>query len=213
MARNGESIDRRIKVRIQRITTIVPALAVLACLTVTAAKMQEPPKPQAEGNRFAKDGLSFDYPTGWAMKDDSTAQMQVLELSRGEHVIRIRAPREWLETPAKQAEAKNLIHDKYVSEIIENMRRGGLTPVRTSANSQIGGGPAEGLRVRATMGGISGGMDAFYRMLSDRFVHISQFGSEGDMVKSAAWDLIRTSIKVEPPPTPGSTPAPAKKTP
>ena len=200
--------------RTKRIISILPALAVLAWLTVAAATMQEPPKPPAEANHFVKDGLSFDYPTGWAMKDESTSQMQVLELSRGDHIIRVRAPREWLKTPEKEAEAKRLIQDKYVNDFNEMLLQGGLRPTRTSAVSEFGGGPAEGIKLRAMLDGAPGGMDAFYRVLSDRFVQISQIGSERDMVRSAAaWDLIRTSIKVEPPPTPGSTPAPAKKTP
>jgi hypothetical protein len=210
----AKSSSRRNNVRIKRITTILPALAVLACLTVATAKMQEPAKPQAEANHFAKDGLSFDYPTGWAMRDESTAQMQVLELSRGDHIIRVRAPREWLKTPAKEAEAKRLIHEKYVNDFNEMLLQGGLRPTRTNATSEFGGGPAEGTKLRAMLDGAPGGMDAFYRVLSDRFVQISQIGSERDMVKSAAaWDLIRLTIKVEPPAAPGSTPAPAKKTP
>lgn len=200
--------------RMKRITTILPALAMLACLTVAAAKMQDPAKPPAEANHFAKDGLSFDYPTGWAMKDESNKEMQFLELSRGDHIIRVRAPREWLKTPEKEAEAKRLIQDKYVSDFSEMLLQGGLRPTRTSAASEFGGGPAEGIKLRAMLDGAPGGMDAFYRVLSDRFVQISQIGSERDMVRSAAaWDLIRKSIQVEPPPTPGSTPAPAKKTP
>jgi len=214
MARNGESTSRRIKVRMKRITTILPVVAVLACLTVAAAKIQEPPKPQAEANHFAKDGLSFDYPIGWAIKDDSTGHMQALELSRGDHIIRVRAPREWLKTPAKEAEAKRLIQDKYVNDFNEMLLQGGLRPTRTSAVSEFGGGPAEGLRLRAILDGAPGGMDAFYRVVSDRFVQISQIGSERDMAKwAAAWDLIRRSIQVEPPPSPNSTPTPAKKNP
>jgi hypothetical protein len=191
----------------------VAVLAVLACLTVAVAKMQEP-KPQAEANHFAKDGLSFDYPTGWALKDESTAQMQVLEFSRGDHIIRVRSPREWLKSPAKEAEAKKLIQDKYLNDFAEMLRQGGLNPTRSPATSEFGGGPAEGSRLRAVLDGAPGGMDAFYRVISDRFVQLSQIGSERDMAKFAsAWDLIRKSIQVEPPPSPSSTPAPVKKNP
>jgi hypothetical protein len=193
---------------------MLPVVAVLACLTVAVAKIQEQPKPQVEANHFAKDGLSFDYPTGWALKDDSTVQMQVLELSRGDHIIRVRSPREWLKTPTKEAEAKKLIQDKYVNDFAEMLRQGGLNPNRSAATSEFGGGPAEGLRLRAVLDGAPGGMDAFYRVMSDRFVQLSQIGSERDMAKFAsAWDLIRKSIQVEPPPSANATPTPAKKNP
>ena len=36
----------------------------------------------AQGGRFSKEGLSFDYPAGWALSDRSTAAAQHLILSR-----------------------------------------------------------------------------------------------------------------------------------
>jgi hypothetical protein len=72
------------------------------------------------------------------------------------------------------------------------------------------------VRIRAVLDGAPGGMDSYFRMISDRLVNLSIFTSDKDLVKiTPAWDLIRNSIKVEPPPQPKPTPqpSPAKRKP
>jgi hypothetical protein len=162
---------------------------------------------------FAKDGLLFDYPSGWQVKDQSTAQIQIIQLLRGDGYseIRVRVPREWLKSPQKEAEAKRLVQDKYIEQFVDSLQQGGLKPTRSNVTTEIAGGTADGMQIRAILGGEPGGMDSFFRVVSDRFVQLSQLGSQSDMAKSvAAWDLLRSSIKVDPPPQPKTSP-PAKK--
>jgi len=195
----------------RRIRTFIPGVALL--LLLASALAQDP-----NINHFAKDGLSFDYPAGWQISDSSTAQMQVIQLLRGNGYaeLRVRVPREWLKTPEKEAHAKKLIQDKYVDDFVETLQQNGLRPTRANVTTEISGGPADGVRVRAVLDREPGGMDSYYRMVSDRFVNLSQLGSERDMTKSAAaWDMLRTSIKIEPasPAQPQSSPTPANKKP
>jgi hypothetical protein len=160
--------------------------------------------------QFAKDGLSFDYPAGWQLSDQSTPQMQFIELTRGDVVIRVRSPREWLKTPEKELAAKKLIQDKYVTDVSASFEQGGMHPKQSPATTQISGADAEGTRVRAVLDGEPGGFDAYFRILSDRFVQLSILGSEKDIAKTAPiWDLIRTSVKIEPAPVPKPTPTPS----
>jgi hypothetical protein len=163
---------------------------------------------------FAKDGLSFDYPANWSITDQSTQQMQFLELAQGDVVIRVRSPREWLKTPEKEAHAKKLFQDQYVDEFSSIVEQSGMHPKRSPAKTQIAGADADGARVRAVMDGQPGGMDSYSRVVSDRMINLSTIGSEKDFEKSAAaWDLIRNSIKVEGAPAPKSTPQATPKKP
>lgn len=177
--------------------------------------------PVPEIQHFDKDGLSFDYPAKWQLVDQSTPQIQIIQLLLGDGYaeLRVRVPREWLKNPQKEAEAKRLIQDRYLDQFTDSLHQAGLRPTRSNATTEIGGGPAEGIRVRAVLDNLPGGMDAYYRVISDRFVQLSQLGAERDMSKSAtAWDMIRNSIKVEPPPQakpsaqpkPQPSPTPAK---
>ena len=184
-------------------------LATASLLLVVSALAQDPNVKQ-----FAKDGLSFDYPANWQIADKSSGQMQFLELAQGDVVIRIRTPREWLKTPEKEAHAKKLFQDQYVDEFASQLEQAGMHPKRSAVTTQIGGGDAAGARVRAVLDGQPGGLDSYFRIISDRLVNLSIFTSDKDLVKIApAWDLIRNSIKVEPLPQPKATPqpSPAKK--
>jgi hypothetical protein len=204
-----------IKVSTKRILRILPVVAMLACLT--AAQTQEPAKPQIESKHFAKDGLSFDYPATWEMNDQSTSQMQFIQLVQparaGDVEYRIRSPREWLKSPQKETEAKKLIHDSYVDGFVKELEAAGLKPQRSAVTTEIAGGAAEGMRIRV-MDSNPGGMDSYFRVISDRFVDLSVIGGDRDITRAApAWDLVRGSIKVEAPPEPKPSPTPAKKTP
>src|SRR5436853_6194054 len=167
---------------------------------------------QPNYKHFAKDGLSFDYPASWQLSDQSTGQMQFLELSQGDVVIRVRSPREWLKTPEKEAHAKKLFQDQYVDNFATQFEQQGMQPKRSTVTTQIAGADAEGVRLRVVMDRQPGGLDSYYRIFSDRLVHLSILGSEKEIAKDApAWDLIRNSLKVEPPPQPKASPSPKGK--
>ncbi len=177
-----------------------------ALLFVTSVQPQTP-----DTKHFDKDGLSFDYPAKWQMSDQSTQQMQLIELSQGDVVIRIRSPREWLKTPEKEAHAKKLFQDEYVDTFATQVEQAGMHAKRSAINTQIAGADAEGTRLRAVLDGAPGGMDSYFRIISDRLINLSIIASEKDISKSAAgWDTIRNSLKVEPPPQPKPSPSPKK---
>jgi hypothetical protein len=177
-----------------------------ALLFVTSVQPQIP-----DTKHFDKDGLSFDYPAKWQMSDQSTQQMQFIELSQGDVVIRIRSPREWLKTPEKEAHAKKLFQDEYVDNFAVQVEQAGMHAKRSPITTQIAGADAAGIRLRAVLDGAPGGMDSYFRIISDRLVNLSIIASEKDISRSApAWDTIRNNIKVEPEPQPKSSPSPKK---
>ena len=182
-------------------------VAIALCLLTISAPAQDP-----NVKHFEKDGLSFDYPANWQISDQSTGQMQFLELSQGDVTIRVRSPREWLKTPDKEAHAKKLFQDQYVDSFATQFEQQGMQPKRSPVTTQLGGGDAEGVRLRVVMDRQAGGLDSYYRIMSDRLVHLSVLGSERDIAKDApAWDMIRSSLKVEPPPQPKPSPSPKGK--
>jgi hypothetical protein len=180
-----------------------------ALLFVASVQPQTP-----DTKHFDKDGLSFDYPAKWQMSDQSTQQMQLVELTQGDVVIRVRSPREWLKTPEKEAHAKKLFQEQYVTDFATQLEQAGMTPKRSPVTTQIAGTDAEGTRLRANLDGQPGGMDSYFRIISDRLVNLSIIASEKDIAKSApVWDTIRNSMKVEPPPQPTPLPSPSPKKP
>jgi hypothetical protein len=184
---------------------ILPAALLLIVIAATA---QDP-----NVKHYDKDGLSFDYPANWQFEDQSTAQMQYVQMARdGYAEIRIRAPREWLKTPEKVAAAKKLIQDQYVDSFASQLQQAQMSPKRSTGTTQISGVDAEGAKVRAVMDGQPGGMDSYFNIIEDRLVQMSIIGSEKEIAKSApVWDMIRNSLKIAPPPKPSPTPTPKGK--
>src|SRR6185436_15267683 len=157
---------------------------------------------------YDKDGLSFDYPANWQFSDQSTAQMQYIQMARdGYAEIRIRTPREWLKTPEKVAAARKLIQDQYVDGFASQIQQAQMNPKRSTGATQIAGADAQGDKVRAVMDNQPGGMDSYFNIIEDRLVQMSIIGSEREITKSApVWDMIRNSLKMAPPPKPSPTP-------
>ena len=185
-------------------------LTVALLFVVMAAAAQDP-----NVKHYDKDGLSFDYPANWQFNDQSTTQMQYIQMARdGYAEIRIRTPREWLKTPEKETAAKKLIQDQYVDSFAGQLQQAGMSPKRSTGATQISGADAQGDKVRAVMDGQPGGMDSYFNILSDRLVQMSIIGSEKEIAKSApVWDMIRNSLKVAAPPQPkpSATPTPKGK--
>ena len=72
----------------------------------------------AQNNKhFTKDGLSFDYPDGWTLTDDSNSDAQQLMLNRSDSnaQITVFVHRGKVNTPEKLALAKTKIIDPYLN--------------------------------------------------------------------------------------------------
>jgi len=187
--------------------------AVASAIMVTGALGQTPNTAQ----HFAKDGLSFDYPAGWTMDESkTTGQMQYLMLGRnGYATIMVRSPRGLVDSPDKEAHAKQLIQEGFVNAWAKNFSDSGAKPERSTVPTEIAGGAAECARLSASLGGEPGRVDVCWRVVEKRMVQLAIVGSNKDIDRSAsAWDAIRNSVKIEPPPqskpSPQPSPSPGK---
>lgn len=163
----------------------------LACAVLTVA--------QTAGNKsFEKNGLSFEYPDGWTLSDDSTGDAQQLNLSRADNDLAIGVfAHKGKITPEKFAEAKKAFIDPYVAARFKQILQMGVTPTQTPVESEIGGVKAAGTRISASLGGDPGGATIYWALVGQRVVILTLFGPDSDAKKqAAAWDLVRTSLKV-----------------
>ena len=160
---------------------------------------------------FNKDGLSFNYPDGWAFNDKSDKDAQKMDFGRpdSEAQITVFVDRDHLTKPEHMAEAKKVLVDKYVAATMKQFQ--GEDPKTTSepAKSEIGGVPAEGVKIRASLGGVPGMAEIESAFVGERLVVLTFFGSDQALKKATpAWDTIRNSIKIAAP-QPKTTPQPA----
>ena len=182
--------------------------AVFLCCVVPASA-QTP----ADAKQFTKDGLSFSYPSAWAFNDTSNPDAQQMTFGRSDSEVQItvfvyRTP---LITAERLAEAKRVLVDKYVASTTKSFEQAGARPASAPASTEIGGVKTEGVKISASLDGVPGVAEIHSAVLGQRLVVLTLLGPDRAVVKAApAWDMIRTSIKVEeaqpkPQPTPQPT--------
>ena len=162
---------------------------------------------------FTKDGLSFDYPDGWTIIDESNADAQQLTLSRpdSDAMIKFFVHRGKVNTPDKVAQAKTKIIDPYLSYTEKQFVQMGAKPERAAATTQIAGTDAEGVRITAILDGEPGEAGVYWATVGERLVVLTLFGPDKAIKKAApTWDAVRNSLKIEAS-APKASPSPKAK--
>jgi hypothetical protein len=183
--------------------------AILTCLAALLFAFAA--TAQTSNKHFAKDGLSFDYPDGWTITDDSNTDAQQLTLTRGDSpsMIKFFVHRGKVNTPEKLTQAKTKIIDPYVAYTEKQFTSMGAKPQRADASTQIAGVNAEGVHITAVLEGESGEAGIYWATIGERLVVLTLFGPDKALKKvQPSWDLVRNSLKVEANAKPAPSPKP-----
>jgi hypothetical protein len=174
------------------------------CLSVSAQT------PAGNAKQFNKDGLTFNYPSGWAFNDTSDADKQQLTFGRADvdaqfTIFVFRTP---ITTPEQMAEAKRVLVDKYVSAQTASFEREGAKPQSSPATKDVSNTKADGVIIRLSFGGDPGAAEIYWVLVGQRLVVLTYFRPDSAVAKATpAWDMIRSTINFAGP-APQSTPSP-----
>jgi len=165
----------------------------------------------SNNKQFVKDGLMFDYPTGWTLTDDSNEDAQQLTIARANADAQIRVfVHKGRIAPEKFPDAKKAFIDPYVAATGKQFVAMGAKPQQASDSTEIAGEKAEGVAITASLAGEPGAAKIYWALIGRRVVVLTYFGPDKDLTKFAgAWDTVRNSVKVEDPkaaPKPSATP-------
>jgi len=153
-----------------------------------------------DAKQFNKDGLSFSYPASWTFNDTSNADAQQMTFGRAdsEAQIRVFVFRTPIKTPEQLAEARKVLVDPYINATLKQFEQMGATPKRAPATTEISGLSGDGVRITASLDGEPGAAEIFWVVVGQRLVVLTRFGPDKALTRALpAWDLIRTTIKVE----------------
>lgn len=181
-------------------------LLAVALLCASASARQSPTAP---AKHFAADGLSFEYPAGWALDDKSDAHAQRLVLTRPDspaHIV-VMAFRGRTLT----AEQAQKVREQITNPIVENLARGMRVAEAPSWDSPVcekvgDKRVAVGFRLEGEFEKQPGVAEVYALVYGRRFVNLMYVRPAKEEASSApAWGLLRDSLRVEPPPdaTPG----------
>ena len=173
-----------------RISTLA-AIFFAACIVATA---------QTSKN-FTKDNLSFDYPEGWTVQDDSNNDAQQFTLAKANSDVQIRIfVHKGRISEEKLPDAKKAFIDPYIAATAKQFVAMGAKPQQSPDVSEIGGVKADGVSIHASLGGDPGAAKIYWALVGQRVAVLTIFGPDKETKQLApAWDLIRTSLKVTDP--------------
>ena len=175
-----------------KLTAVVMSLSGLLFAFATTA--------QTGNKHFAKDGLSFDYPDGWTISDESNTDAQQLTLGRSDSpaMIKFFVHRGKVNTPEKLVQAKTKIVEPYVTYTEKQFTSMGAKPQRADATTQIAGVNAEGVHITAVLEGEAGEAGIYWATVGERLVVLTLFGPDKALKKvQPSWDLVRNSLKID----------------
>ncbi len=164
----------------------------------------------ADAKEFNKDGLSFNYPSGWSFNNNTNSDAIQLNFGHADSDAQItvfvfRTP---VRTPEKIAEAKRVLVDKYVAATSKSFADAGGNPQNSPAGTDIAGVKSEGVKIRASLGGVPGGAEIQWAVVGEHLVVLTFLGPDKALTKAIqAWDTIRLSIKLAAP-APQAKPSP-----
>ena len=158
---------------------------------------------------YDKEGLSFNYPTGWQFND--TSSKNAIEMTFGREdldaTVKVFVFRTPLDSAAKLAEAKKILVERYITTTTKSFEDANAHPKSEPSTSEIAALKAEGVKIHASLDGVAGMAEIEWAIVQDHMIVLTLFGPD-KAVKTAApaWDLIRSSIKIAAPPIPAATP-------
>jgi hypothetical protein len=163
----------------------------------------------ADLKNFNANGVSFDYPNGWVLNDDTNSDAQQLTLARPNNDVQIRVfVHKGRITPEKFPDAKKGFIDPYVASTVKQFVAMGAKPEQSPDTTDIGGAKADGVKIAANLGE-PGAAKIYWALVGQRVVILTIFGPDREIKQfTPAWDIVRNSLKVEDKSAPKPSPTP-----
>lgn len=183
--------------------TLAPALR--RASASQESQKSEVAQSQPPSEHFSKDGLSFDYPSGWSLADKSgeAAQQLVLFIQGSTARVQVVVHRQPLQNWQQVRMAREAITTPYVKTLAQQF---GLAeaPEWSDANClTVGKRNALGLHFSGRLDGETGAADVYTVVLGQRLVHLVYTRADKDDARgSGAWKTVVGSLSVEPPQNP-----------
>ena len=144
--------------------------------------------------------------------DDTNEDAQQFTLTKANSDVQIRGfIHKGRVSPEKLPDAKKAFIDPYIAATAKQFVQMGAKPEQAPDTTEIGGVKADGMNISASLGGEKGAAKIYWALVGQRVVVLTLFGPDDQTKKLLpAWDLVRTSFKIQDPKaTPSASPKPS----
>ena len=153
-----------------------------------------------ELNHFAVEGISFDYPSGYSVKDESTPEAQQFRITqKGSSVqLTIFIPLRLVTRSTYPVAVENLTQP-ILKNVAMTLEEGKSSPERISFQTTVGGRQAEGVRLRSASSRKKIA-EVIWLRWSLRLIEFVFVRSDADeSVGAQLWQTVNSSLRVEAP--------------
>lgn len=169
---------------------------IISFLSVSTYAQSSDPK----SNHFAAEWISFDYPSGYSVTEESTPEAQQFVIQRkGSSVQLTIVATQRLVLKNELPAAIGNFTEPLLKKVAVALESGKSSPERTSFQTQIGTKQAEGIRLRSSRSGTKTGEVIWVRwnlrLIGFTFIRSNADESTG----SELWQTVSSSLKVEVP--------------
>jgi hypothetical protein len=189
------------------------AATLLLALLVTLPALAQGGGAQLE--RFSNGGVTFQYPSQWTLSDKSNADNQhlVLELKGTAAQIMVLVERAPSTQPGQRTAILRARSTAFADIMTKELEKIGATVQRSEVTTDVGGVPADGLRLRAAPGNQPGSVEVYSFVLGGRIVMLTLLRPDTDaLAATPAWSAVRSSLRVGAAPASASASRPSQTT-
>ncbi|HSE30625.1 MAG TPA: hypothetical protein VLA93_03505 [Pyrinomonadaceae bacterium] len=177
---------------------LVTGFFALVLFIVSSSSVYAQASP-SDAKQFNKDGVMFNYLPNWTLVDDSNGDAQQVTLSRTDTEVQIRVfIHRGRITPEKLPQARKAFIDSYINSTAKQFIAMGAKPEQSPDSTDIGTTKAEGVNIKASLGGETGAAKIYWALINERVVVLTYFGPDKELKKhEPLWDLVRSSLQIE----------------
>jgi TonB family protein len=175
-------------------------LLIIAVVFAALARVPAAPRAQGGVEHFSKDGLSFDYPTGWTVEDRSNPQTQRLVLARagGAAFVEVVAPRAEAATAAEGKAAEKSLWESSVAGLVRRLDGAKVPSEHEHLCPPYGERPGSGVKLSGRFEGRPGKAEVYEMYADGRYVNVAFFRPEREeSAATPAWKTVLETLKAE----------------
>jgi hypothetical protein len=150
--------------------------------------------------KYAKDGLTFEVPTGWEVEEQPATGLQQIIIANKEtdSQILLRVLNQKMESKDPMPELKKKVIDPWVTQLVDGYARNNIPLKQSPAATEVGAEKAEGIKLNFFLDDQPGGAEAYWVLLDKRLVLLYFIRPDKTSDKATlGWDAIRKSLHVE----------------
>lgn len=170
------------------------SVVVMICCAVSLAQSSD-----VKTQHYTKDGISFEYSSGWILKDSSNQLAQHLLLARAgsSTLIMVLAYRVLVTSSEELAEGRRDVTERFIEDAKHKLGSPAVEVKSTPAQISVGNDVADGVRLQGSVNAVSTTAEVYSYLGKLRFINLAYIRADKDSAQDdAAWSTVLRTLDI-----------------